>query len=660
MTRQFIMLCGTVAVLLTLQAASAETSIVLDDADSGRVFEGIGAVSAGASTRNLADYPRKQMSEVMDYMFKPKFGASLQHLKVEIGGGENSTCGSEPTHALTREELANPVPRGYEFWLMAEARKRNPKVILDCLPWSFPGWVSGAFSQDSADWFVAFLDAAKKHHGLKLDWVAAGWNEKGTDLNWIVKQLRPTLDARGYADVKLQGPDDCGNAWSIFDALEKNPGANKILKAVGYHYPSDWAPRIEAEGRSPRDKIIATGKPLWDSEEFTYSGKTWEKSILLAQLFNKNYIRSRITKTEIWSLLDGIYPGVPWAGTGLMQAATPWSGHYEVWPAVWTTAHTTQFTEPGWRYMDKACAKIDPSTWKGSYVALRNPANGDWSLIVCADKPTNIQVQVAGKLACKKVYVWKSNATNQFVAAETIRPTNRCFTVALDGDSVYTLTTTTGQKKGCYLPPLASAFPLPFKEDYESYAAGVIPKYTSDQKGSFETARRPDGKGMCLKQIMPKEGITWCARGGFPFTVLGDQTWSNYTFQADVMVASGYAGIGGRYSSWGPYGGTKADYSLVLQQDGTWSLMGPKQIVSMVNGKEEKKMQDTALATGKLDGFTPGTWHNLALSLKGGEIRASVDGKEVACVQNDSRKNGMVYLMSSYDPNCFDNLSVTP
>jgi len=191
--------------MLLAPPAFAQTRIVLDDADSGRVFEGIGAVSAGASTRNLADYPGKQMSEVMDYMFKPKFGAGLQHLKVEIGGGENSTCGSEPTHALTREELANPVPRGYEFWLMAEARKRNPKVILDCLPWSFPGWVSGAFSQDSADWFVAFLDAAKKHYGLKMDWVAAGWNEKGTDLNWIVKILRPTMDAHGYADVKLDG-----------------------------------------------------------------------------------------------------------------------------------------------------------------------------------------------------------------------------------------------------------------------------------------------------------------------------------------------------------------------------------------------------------------------------------------------------------------------
>jgi hypothetical protein len=68
----------------------------------------------------------------------------------------------------------------------------------------------------------------------------------------------------------------------------------------------------------------------------------------------------------------------------------------------------------------------------------------------------------------------------------------------------------------------------------------------------------------------------------------------------------------------------------------------------------------TPLATGKIDGFTAGTWHNLALGLKGNEITASVDGQKVACVQNDIRKNGMIYLISSYAPNCFDNVSVTP
>lgn len=81
----------------TLDAEMAHTSIRLDPESPGREFLGIGAVSAGASSRLLIDYPEPQRSEVLDFLFKPKFGAGFQHLKVEIGGGENSTCGSEPT-----------------------------------------------------------------------------------------------------------------------------------------------------------------------------------------------------------------------------------------------------------------------------------------------------------------------------------------------------------------------------------------------------------------------------------------------------------------------------------------------------------------------------------------------------------------------------------
>src|SRR4029079_7823286 len=75
--------------------------ITLDPGQEGRTFEGIGAVSAGASSRLLIDYPEPQRSEILDYLFKPGYGASLQHLKVEIGGGINSTDGTEPSHMRT-------------------------------------------------------------------------------------------------------------------------------------------------------------------------------------------------------------------------------------------------------------------------------------------------------------------------------------------------------------------------------------------------------------------------------------------------------------------------------------------------------------------------------------------------------------------------------
>jgi hypothetical protein len=57
-----------------LSAKSQQTSVVLDGSDAGRVFDGIGAVSAGASSRLFIDYP--QRNQILGYLFKPGYGAA--------------------------------------------------------------------------------------------------------------------------------------------------------------------------------------------------------------------------------------------------------------------------------------------------------------------------------------------------------------------------------------------------------------------------------------------------------------------------------------------------------------------------------------------------------------------------------------------------------
>jgi galactosylceramidase len=440
--------------------------ISLSADDKGRIFEGIGAVSAGASSRNLIDYPKKERSEVLDFLFKPKFGAGFQHLKVEIGSGENSTCGSEPSHAITREEILDPKPRGYEFWLMSEARKRNPEIILDCLPWAYPRCVGSRFSQRSAEWFVAFLEVARKHYGLEMNWVSAAQNEMGTDLRWIANHLRPTLDAHGFSKVKIQAPDDNSDYWQIFDKLEKNSKFNNLIDAVGYHYLNGREPwKIDQKGHPATAQAKQSGKPLWASEEWSQSGQEWggKGALYLARLMNKLYTRDKVTKFEIWCPFDGIYDQIIWPNTGALQADSPWDGHYTVWPAVWALAHTTQFVEPNWVYMDSACGQFDPNTWRSSHVAMRNPKTDDWSVVIVTGEKQKIKLDIGSGLKAGPVYVWKSTQKNQFIKQKPLQLNGKSVEIELESEAIYTLTSTTGQTKGSFgSPPKSKPFPFPY------------------------------------------------------------------------------------------------------------------------------------------------------------------------------------------------------
>ena len=82
-------------------------------------FDGIGAISGGGAVSVfLRAYPEPQRSQILDYLFSPGVGASLQILKVEIGSDAQSTDGSEACHMRTSDEVN--FERGYEWWIMRE------------------------------------------------------------------------------------------------------------------------------------------------------------------------------------------------------------------------------------------------------------------------------------------------------------------------------------------------------------------------------------------------------------------------------------------------------------------------------------------------------------------------------------------------------------
>ncbi|MGI8416622.1 MAG: hypothetical protein ACR2P2_10565, partial [Nakamurella sp.] len=244
------------------------TAITVDPAGPGRVFDGVGAISGGGgNSRLLIDYPTKQRNQILDYLFKPGYGASLQILKLEIGGDANSTDGSEPSVEHTRGVVN--CDAGYEFWLAQQAKARNPHIKLYGLAWTAPGWIGkGNFwSQDMINYLMTWIGCARGH-GLSIDYLG-GWNEKGYNVAWY-ENLHATLAAKHYP-TKVVG-DDSG--WDEADAMATDPAFAKSIDILAAHYSCEGGDGGNANSCSSTQNAINTGKPLWDSENGSQDDNT--------------------------------------------------------------------------------------------------------------------------------------------------------------------------------------------------------------------------------------------------------------------------------------------------------------------------------------------------------------------------------------------------
>ena len=641
-----VSLAGTTA--LRAAEVPANSVIVLNGSSAGRTFEGIGALSAGASSRLLIDYPEPQRSEILDYLFKPNYGAALQHLKVEIGGDVNSTDGTEPCIARTREELTNPKPeyfnRGYEWWLMKEAKKRNPAIVFDVLQWGAPAWVGDGkfYSQDNADLIASFIKGAKQYHDLDISYCGI-WNEKPYNVDWI-KLLRQTLDRAQLQTVKIVAADEV-NKWTIADKMAADPALRNAVQVVGAHYPQFKSTPVAQN----------SGKPVWASEDGPWNG-TWSGgAVRLCRMYNRNYAVGRMTKTIIWSPITSYYDNLPLPGSGLMRAVEPWSGHYEVQPAIWATAHTTQFIQPGWKYLNDACMLLPGG---GSCVAAVAPEARDFSVVIetmDARQAQKLDFKLSAGLTAKNLHLWRSTGKEQFTRLEDISVTGGAFQLTAEPSAIYSLTTLTTPAKGAASPPQAKPFPLSYDENFERYSLGATPRYFSDYAGAFEVAKRADGKGLALRQVIPFKGIEW-QRNSYPETFLGDLKWRNYEVSVDVLVEkSGFASLFGHVGKveqnenppWGIW--------LKAGTDGKWELTARKnKVETNKSGKSKNIGEQVVFASGEMP-FAADVWHTLTLSFNGKTLHAVMDGKEVASVRSELCPVGMAGIGSGWHGAQFDN-----
>jgi galactosylceramidase len=619
-------------------APAMQTLSLRGDA-GGQRFDGIGVVNGGGATSVLLkDYPELQRRQILDLLYRPKFGASVSALLVEIPGDGNSTQGSMPSHMHTPQDLN--YSRGYTWWVLREAKKRNPALTLDATAWSAPGWVGGGnfWSQDAADYYVKWLRGLRSVYGLELDAIGCR-NEKGQSYDFA-KQLRQTLNATGFAGVKLHAFDNWDNSkFKFVRDMRTDEQLRQSIDIISAHVLYDGSP-APAEVQA---LAAEWGKPIWNTEDHVYK-KGFDCLISIVECFNRNFIDHGATKCVNWYDIGGVYPIEPYAEDPVAVVARwPWSGHYQVREALWGYAHYGQFSAVGWQYLRGGCAPLQGG---GSVVTLKSPGK-DYSLIIETKKasaPQQVRLQLQNGLSAKELCVWRSTEKEQFVQQAGVKPVDGVVTLTLEPHAVYSLSTTRGQQKGTFAAvPAPAAFPLPYYETFEQYAApqqwGHLPRYTADIIDAFELAERPDKKGRCLRQVVPAATISW-APDWQPYTILGDEHWQDYEVSAELYLNPGDAGgVMGRVNHVGTgYGIIPKGYYLQLADDGRCSLVvvrGKKEKKALVGDAEQQALLraqrddseggEKVLATVQLPAIGPQQWHTLKLRFEGTTITGLVD-----------------------------------
>jgi O-glycosyl hydrolase len=655
--------------LLTSLTTPAQTTaapsqpIAIDASSAGKIFDGVGAISGGGgNSRLLIDYPEPERSQILDYLFKPNYGANIQIFKVEIGADMDSTDGAESSHSHTAAD--QNYNRGYEWWLMEQARACNPNIKLVALAWGAPAWVGNGnyWSEDMIDYIVEWLQHAQSDHHLTIDYLG-GRNEHGYNVQWY-KQLKASLRANGLGSIQVMASDDWerNKLWNIATEMKRDPAVNDAIDIVGVHGPG-W-------GGYPTPDAISLNKPLWDSEgHFDQHPGSNE----MARTISRNYAAGRVTATVFWPIISAMYDNLPYDDIGLIKCNQPWSGHYVVTPSVWVMAHTAQFARPGWQYLDSASGffAADATGAHGSYVALRSPDRKDFSLIietVQAKSPETARFTLAG-FPRRKLHLWTTDLTSSdpaqwFVKQPDIVATNGKFSLDLLPGRMVTVTTTTGQARGDAVPPPSAPFNLPYADNFKSYTPGHLAKYFSDMYGAFETAPCDGGRsGVCLSQLVPREPILWKRTDGRPFTMLGNLDWTDYTISTDVLFEQpGSADLIGRLTG---MSGSDIPNSYVLRvaDTGAWSLRR-----TSTEQDKRTRQSDLVLAAGTIDPLGVKQWHRLSLSFNGSSIVPQIDGKPVSIygkpmngVTDATYAKGMVGLGAlNYSLVQFDNFQIAP
>lgn len=503
-------------VMLTAPSAAAsscpaDTCISVNGSGGDKTYQGIGAVlGGGGNARYLMDYPPTQRSQILDYLFKPGYGASLQLLKLEIGGGTNSTDGSEPSVEPVQGQLN--CNAGDEFAVAQQAVQRNSNIKLYGLQWTAPYWVSsggtspslftptGTWTDNGApndinyllDWLHCatgvgpctpeITNCPASNWNLPISYIG-GWNENntGSSPSWY-HSLRTALNDYGYGNVRIVA-GDLAQAWPsdsypISDVAVV--GAHDICGYPNEDLVSGVPPKCVPPANSPPQQWWAS--ELGGMDAGAEHGCIDPCAPAMDRSLVRGYHEANLTGYLEWPALDAMPSTgstnqdtpLPYENRGLITADQPWSGYYSVRAMTWAIGQFTYFvttptpSDAGWKYEDSSSGYLrnDTTGVDGAYVTLIHggSSGGDqWTTVVDTTSATasqTVKFTITGGvsgLAKDIVHVWSSNfdQSSQFdqpaywlYHRADITPSSGTFTYTLNPGFVYTFTTVAASGQG--------------------------------------------------------------------------------------------------------------------------------------------------------------------------------------------------------------------
>jgi hypothetical protein len=695
--------------------------VTIDLGAVGLQYDGIGGITSNGECRMLYDYPTEIRDQILDYLFLPSFGLSSQILKVEIGSDAQSTVGTEPAYQHERGIIS--YERGIQFWFLQEAKKRNPSIVIAALEWSAPGWVGNGtfFSDENIKYILGWMHGAEKVYGVRVDYVGV-WNEppiKFVPPDWLAA-LRKGLDGNGYAHTKVIAPDWAptgGVTLTLLKDMVARQDVRNAVDIIGTHGfwdspPADFTTLMEN-----------SSKRAWVSESWHQMG-TWLGAMGMVNKVIDAHLQGNYSGWTAWGLIFAAYPNVLCQDKGLMYATNPWgpTPSYNVQPTIFTTAHFTQFTKVGWRFIKQGHGSGLLGESGGSFVSLVSTKAGgtanDFSIVVNAfdlkADVLNISFTVAvpssfalSSTAPARLQVWTSSEEALFVRGKDIPLTlssssgsggsggsggssgSATFQLALQQGTVVSLTTLAdgeiakGSHKHSELPTL---FPVPHNDSFDAYAVGRSPLYFTDWDGSFsiEHEQQPTISSRTTTVSSTNQAAARAAGRTSSETVPENMVLRQQVLRRPIkwhctdidpisLISTGYqnyaVSIRARveinttqsYSSSyvSVWARVRRPYHGWCPASSGYSLrIGPTGSWSLQVAADQLKTR-IVLAQGAVQPFDPSAWQELTLACLGNKITATVNGRVVADMTDVTLDSGSAALGSGFHYAAFDDFSIT-